>query len=143
EAPDVPQELVGIEADAEVLDAERSALVYDRRQEGVIDVASRILPRIDAVAPPDVPDLGRCARQERPARGIRAVIPGVLRENRRRVALGIHGDRHKPDLRTEIGAKPLLDLRHLSGEQRTRVGTRSVYEGHRHDLPPELAQREP
>jgi hypothetical protein len=73
-----------------------------------------------AVPPPDVPDLGRCARQESPACRIGPVFPGILCEDLGGVALGVHGDRHEPNLRAEVGAEP-LHRRHLGGEERTRV----------------------
>ena len=106
----------------------------------MVNVATRALLRPDPVAPSDVLDLRRGAREKRPARRVRPVYPGILLEDLRRVALGIHSNSREEHLRAEVGPELRLEAGQLRGEEGTRIGAARVDESDGDDLAPEVSE---
>src|SRR5215831_14411280 len=143
EALDVGEHLVGVEADTEILDAEDAVPIDQRRQERVVHVAARVLPREHAVLALDVSDLRRCPCEKGPARRPGAVRSRIARENPGRVMFRIDCHGGEEYSRAEVPAQPLLEPGELRGEKWTGVRAAGVHEGHGDDLPAKVAERQP
>ena len=63
----IPEKLLGIEANAEILNPRDSLLIHDRGEERVVDIPARRLPHEDPVPERDVLNLGPRAPQKGPA----------------------------------------------------------------------------
>ena len=117
----IPQQLLGIETHAQVLDAQGPARVDEGGEEGVVHRAAGRLLGVDAVVPGHLLNLRRCPREERPASEVHSMGLGIALEHLRRIAR-IHGDGDKKHLGPEIGAEACLQPGQLRGQQRTGVG---------------------
>src|SRR6267142_5355068 len=67
EAYDIAAKLLRVEANSEILDAEDAALIDDRREERVLDVAICVLRGEDAIAAREVGNDRRRTGEEAPA----------------------------------------------------------------------------
>ena len=141
-AAEVAQELVRIEADAHVLDAEGAVAVDERGQERMVDVAARGLPGEHAIPPRDVLDLGRRAGEERPAR---RDCPVRLRVLRKHLGVSRSGSTVIDDEATFApkSVPSRLEPGQLGREQRTGVGAGRVDEGDGDDFAAQVGQSEP
>ena len=74
EAEKVTPELLQVEPNAKILYAQDAIGVYERRQQGVVDVAVRRLLRDDPVFPSNLMDDRRITGKKRPALQIGAEI---------------------------------------------------------------------
>ena len=100
------------------------------------------LPGEHTVPAYDVLDLRRRTGEERPARDVGPVRLRVVAQDRRRVALGIDGDRDERDLCSRVLAQTLVEPDELGREQRTRVSARRVDEGDGDDFATQIGEGE-
>src|SRR5438067_2131091 len=112
EAQQIAAEFLRVEAHAQILHTQDTALINDRSEKGMIHVTVWTLCREHAIAARHVANGCGRSGEEGPAVRIGAERLRILLQYLRGIALGIDGDGDKGDLLAEVSAEPILHERH-------------------------------